>query len=81
MNPIKEKSKSLEKCFLPLKKMYPKSSNKEKTSPYTMESASQADFGGFDSRHLLHDKYTNLCSCESTGLLYFTNEKYIIDKS
>ena len=35
MNPFNEKSRSLEKNFLPMKKMYPKSYNKERTSPYT----------------------------------------------
>ena len=33
MNPFKERSKSLENNFLPLKKMYPKSYNKERPRP------------------------------------------------
>lgn len=35
MNPFNEKSKTLDKNFIPMKKMYPKSYNKERTSPYT----------------------------------------------
>ena len=35
MNPFKERSRSLDNNFIPLKKMYPKSYNKDKTSPYS----------------------------------------------
>ncbi len=55
MNPIKEKSKSLEKCFLPLKKMYPKSYNKEKTSPYTKTRVILMNGTEFESQWFMHN--------------------------
>ncbi len=54
MNPIKEKSKSLEKNFLPLKKMYPKSYNKNKTSPYTKTRVILMNGTEFESQWFMH---------------------------
>ena len=55
MNPIKEKSKSLEKNFLPLKKTYPKSYNKEKTSPYTKTRVILMNGTEFESQWFMHN--------------------------
>ena len=54
MNPIKEKSKSLENNFLPLRKMYPKSYNKEKTSPYTKTRVILINGTEFESQWFMH---------------------------
>ena len=55
MNPIKEKSKSLEKNFLPLRKMYPKSYNKDKTSPYTKTRVILMNGTEFESQWFMHN--------------------------
>ncbi len=55
MNPIKEKSKSLENGFLPLKKMYPKSYNKDKTSPYTKTRVILMNGTEFESQWFMHN--------------------------
>ncbi len=55
MNPIKEKSKSLENNFLPLKKMYPKSYNKAKTSPYTKTRVILMNGTEFESQWFMHN--------------------------
>ncbi len=55
MNPIKEKSKSLENSFLPLKKMYPKSYNKDKTSPYTKTRVILMNGTEFESQWFMHN--------------------------
>ncbi len=55
MNPIKEKSKSLENSFLPLKKMYPKSYNKAKTSPYTKTRVILMNGTEFESQWFMHN--------------------------
>lgn len=55
MNPIKEKSKSLENNFLPLKKMYPKSYNKDKTSPYTKTRVILMNGTEFESQWFMHN--------------------------
>ena len=54
MNPFKERSKSLENNFLPLKKMYPKSYNKEKTSPYTKTRVILMNGTEFESAWFMH---------------------------
>ena len=54
MNPIKEKSKSLENNFLPLRKMYPKSYNKSKTSPYTKTRVILMNGTEFESQWFMH---------------------------
>ena len=54
MNPIKEKSKSLENNFLPLRKMYPKSYNKDKTSPYTKTRVILMNGTEFESQWFMH---------------------------
>ena len=54
MNPINEKSKSLEKNFLPLKKMYPKSYNKLTTSPYTKTRVILMNGTEFESQWFMH---------------------------
>ncbi len=54
MNPIKEKSKSLENSFLPLKKMYPKSYNKKNTSPYTKTRVILMNGTEFESQWFMH---------------------------
>lgn len=54
MNPIKEKSKSLENNFLPLKKMYPKSYNKLNTSPYTKTRVILMNGTEFESQWFMH---------------------------
>lgn len=55
MNPIKEKSKSLENNFLPMKKMYPKSYNKLKTSPYTKTRVILMNGTEFESQWFMHN--------------------------
>lgn len=55
MNPIKEKSKTLENNFLPLRKMYPKSYNKEKTSPYTKTRVILMNGTEFESQWFMHN--------------------------
>ena len=55
MNPIKEKSKKLENAFLPLKKMYPKSYNKNKTSPYTKTRVILMNGTEFESQWFMHN--------------------------
>lgn len=60
MNPIKEKSKSLENSFLPLKKMYPKSYNKDKTSPYTKTRVILMNGTEFESQWFMHN-YARHC--------------------
>ncbi len=55
MNPIKEKSKSLENNFLPLKKMYPRSYNKAKTSPYTKTRVILMNGTEFESQWFMHN--------------------------
>lgn len=55
MNPIKEKSKSIENNFLPLRKMYPKSYNKEKTSPYTKTRVILMNGTEFESQWFMHN--------------------------
>lgn len=54
MNPIKERSKTLENNFLPLKKMYPRSYNKEKTSPYTKTRVILMNGTEFESAWFMH---------------------------
>ncbi len=61
MNPIKEKSKSLENSFLPLKKMYPKSYNKAKTSPYTKTRVILMNGTEFESQWFMH-QFARHCS-------------------
>ena len=55
MNPIKEKSKSLENNFLPLRKMYPKSYNKDHTSPYTKTRVILMNGTEFESQWFMHN--------------------------
>ena len=55
MNPIKEKCKSIENNFLPLKKMYPKSYNKMKTSPYTKTRVILMNGTEFESQWFMHN--------------------------
>ncbi len=55
MNPIKEKSRTLENNFLPLKKMYPKSYNKDKTSPYTKTRVILMNGTEFESQWFMHN--------------------------
>ncbi|MBE7088313.1 MAG: hypothetical protein E7370_02145 [Clostridiales bacterium] len=54
MNPILEKSKMLENNFLPLKKMYPRSYNKDKTSPYTKTRIILMNGTEFESAWFMH---------------------------
>lgn len=54
MNPINEKCKSLNSNFLPLRKMYPKSYNKEKTSPYTKTRVILMNGTEFESAWFMH---------------------------
>ena len=55
MNPIKERAKTLENCFLPLKKMYPRSYNKDKTSPYTKTRVILINGTEFESQWFMHN--------------------------
>ena len=54
MNPINERCKSLENNFLPMKKTYPKSYNKEKTSPYTKTRVILMNGTEFESNWFMH---------------------------
>ena len=54
MNPINEKSKSIENNFLPLRKMYPKSYNKDKVSPYTKTRVILMNGTEFESQWFMH---------------------------
>ena len=54
MNPINEKCKSLENNFLPLRKMYPKSYNKETTSPYVKTRIILMNGTEFESAWFMH---------------------------
>lgn len=55
MNPITERSKTIENNFLPLKKMYPKSYNKDKTSPYTKTWIILMNGTEFESQWFMHN--------------------------
>ncbi len=55
MNPFNEKSKSLDNNFLPLRKMYPKSYNKDKTSPYTKTRVILMNGTEFESQWFMHN--------------------------
>lgn len=55
MNPINEKCKSLENNFLPLKQMYPKSYNKQTTSPYTKTRVILMNGTEFESQWFMHN--------------------------
>ena len=54
MNPINEKCKSLQNNFLPLRKMYPKSYNKDNTSPYTKTRVILMNGTEFESQWFMH---------------------------
>ena len=54
MNPFNEKCKTLDKNFIPLKKMYPKSYNKETTSPYTKTRVILMNGTEFESNWFMH---------------------------
>lgn len=54
MNPFTERCKSLDNNFLPLKKMYPKSYNKDKTSPYTKTRVILMNGTEFESAWFMH---------------------------
>ena len=54
MNPFNEKCKTLEKNFIPLKKMYPKSYNKDSTSPYTKTRVILMNGTEFESNWFMH---------------------------
>ena len=54
MNPFKERSRSLDNNFIPLKKMYPKSYNKETTSPYTKTRVILMNGTEFESNWFMH---------------------------
>ncbi len=55
MNPIQERCKSIENNFLPLKKMYPKSYNKDTTSPYTKTHVILMNGTEFESQWFMHN--------------------------
>lgn len=55
MNPIHEKCKTLENNFLPLKKLYPRSYNKDKTSPYTKTRIILMNGTEFESQWFMHN--------------------------
>ncbi len=61
MNPVKEKCKTLENNFLPLKKLYPKSYNKDKTSPYTKTRVILMNGTEFESQWFMHN-FARHCS-------------------
>ncbi len=61
MNPIKEKCKALDNNFLPLRKMYPKSYNKDKTSPYTKTRVILMNGTEFESQWFMHN-FARHCS-------------------
>ena len=54
MNPFNEKCKTLDKNFIPLKNMYPKSYNKETTSPYTKTRVILMNGTEFESNWFMH---------------------------
>ena len=54
MNPFKERSRSLDNNFIPLKKMYPKSYNKDKTSPYSKTRVILMNGTEFESAWFMH---------------------------
>ena len=54
MNPFNEKCKTLDKNFIPMKKMYPKSYNKERTSPYTKTRVILMNGTEFESAWFMH---------------------------
>ncbi|MGN0812022.1 MAG: hypothetical protein ACI4MQ_00740 [Candidatus Coproplasma sp.] len=54
MNPIYEKCKSIENNFLPLRKMYPKSYNKDKVSPYTKTRVILMNGTEFEAQWFMH---------------------------
>lgn len=54
MNPINEKCKPLENNFLPLRKMYPKSYNKDKVSPYTKTRVILMNGTEFEAQWFMH---------------------------
>ncbi len=54
MNPFTERCRSLDNNFLPLKKMYPKSYNKEHTSPYTKTRVILMNGTEFESAWFMH---------------------------
>ena len=54
MNPINEKCKNLQNNFLPLRKMYPKSYNKDKVSPYTKTRVILMNGTEFESQWFMH---------------------------
>lgn len=55
MNPIHEKCRTLENNFLPLKKLYPRSYNKDKTSPYTKTRVILMNGTEFESQWFMHN--------------------------
>lgn len=55
MNPFNEKCKTLENNFLPLKKLYPKSYNKDNTSPYTKTRVILMNGTEFESQWFMHN--------------------------
>lgn len=61
MNPFKEKCRSLEKNFLPIKKLYPKSYNKNTTSPYTKTRVILMNGTEFESAWFMH-QFARHCS-------------------
>ena len=68
MNPIKERAKNLENCFLPLKKMYPRSYNKNKTSPYTKTRVILMNGTEFESQWFMHNfaRHCDVPDCAGT---------------
>ena len=54
MNPINDKCKSLQNNFLPLRKMCPKSYNKDNTSPYTKTRVILMNGTEFESQWFMH---------------------------
>lgn len=54
MNPFNEKSKTLDKNFIPMRKMYPKSYNKDLTSPYTKTRVILMNGTEFESAWFMH---------------------------
>ncbi len=61
MNPFKEKCRSLDKNFLPIKKLYPKSYNKNTTSPYTKTRVILMNGTEFESAWFMH-QFARHCS-------------------
>ena len=60
MNPFNERCKPLENNFLPLKKMYPKSYNKDTASPYTKTRVILMNGTEFESAWFMH-QYARHC--------------------